>query len=169
MDFFVAGSKLQMIRMDGQDLQTLYCSSAPATEISGVQWSPDQQQVIFFGGGKPQGEQTLYLLDIARGTVQPELFYTGPSTFYIPRTWIDSKRVYLVGVPRLSSGPEPTPVRCRNCIYSTLAMVRTSIRKTSSSLPRRNHLTAGILTAATIPGNSLSITASSSSHLARLE
>ncbi len=106
---FVAGSKLQMIRMDGQDLQTLYCTSAPATEISGVQWSPDQRQVIFFGGGKPEGEQTLYLLDIARGTVQPELFYTGQSTFYIPRTWIDSKRVYLVGVPRLSSGPEPTP------------------------------------------------------------
>ena len=50
---FVAGSKLQMIRMDGQDLQTLYCS-APATGISSdVQWSPDQRQVVFFGGGNP--------------------------------------------------------------------------------------------------------------------
>jgi hypothetical protein len=97
-----------MIRMDGQELQTLYCASAPTTEISGVQWSPDQKQIIFFGGGQPVGVLSLYLLDILRGVVQPEMAYTDPSTLYMPRTWIDSKRVYLVAEP--IGGPAPTPV-----------------------------------------------------------
>jgi eukaryotic-like serine/threonine-protein kinase len=107
---FVAGSKLQMIRMDGQELQTLYCASASTTEISGVQWSPDQKQIIFFGGGQPAGVLSLYLLGIVRGVVQPEMAYTDPSTLYMPRTWIDSKRVYLVAEPLSSGGPAPTPV-----------------------------------------------------------
>ena len=100
---FVAGSKLQLIRMDGQALQTLYCASGSTTYINSVQWSPDQRQVMFHGGGKPGGVLALYLLDIVRGVVQLEMANTGPSTFYLPRTWIDTKRVYLVA--------EPTPVQ----------------------------------------------------------
>src|SRR5205807_256091 len=45
-------SKLQMVRLDGQGLQTLYCSAstpaagAPST-INNLQWSPDQHTVAF--------------------------------------------------------------------------------------------------------------------------
>jgi eukaryotic-like serine/threonine-protein kinase len=107
---FVAGLKLQMIRMDGLELQTLYCASGSVTEISNVQWSPDQKQVIFYGGGHITGVQALYLLDIVHGTVQTEMSYSDPSTLYMPRTWIDARRVYLLGGTISSGGPEPTPV-----------------------------------------------------------
>src|SRR5207249_3557454 len=36
--------KLQLVRMDGQDLQTLYCNS---TSIDQVQWSTDQKHIVF--------------------------------------------------------------------------------------------------------------------------
>ncbi len=40
---------LQLVRMDGQGLQTLYCSNKG---LLGIQWSPDQKQVLFVDGGK---------------------------------------------------------------------------------------------------------------------
>ena len=106
---FVTDLKLQMIRVDGQELQTLYCRSGSATQISSVQWSPDQRQIIFYGGGPITGVQTLYLLDIVHGTVQTEMSYTDPTRLYLPRTWIDSKRVYVLAGTISSGGPEPTP------------------------------------------------------------
>ncbi len=36
---------LQLVRVDGQDVQTLYCASAGQKLVA--QWSPDQQQIIF--------------------------------------------------------------------------------------------------------------------------
>ena len=107
---FVAGSKLQMIRLDGQELQTLYCVSAPQTQISSVQWSADQQQVLFFGGGKSDDEQTVSLLNIVDGTIQPELLFAERSTRYIPAQWLDSKRVYLIGFPLVGNEPGPLPI-----------------------------------------------------------
>src|SRR5579859_6514404 len=96
---FVTDLKLQMVRVDGQELQTLYCRSGSATQISSVQWSPDQKQIIFFVGGQPSQVQTLFLLDVTHGTLQTEMSITDPSRFYFPRTWIDSKRVYVFGEP----------------------------------------------------------------------
>lgn len=106
---FVTDLKLQMVRVDGQELQTLYCRSGSATQISSVQWSPDQKQIIFFAGGQPAQVQTLYLLDVMHGTLQMEMSITDPSRFYFPRTWIDSKRVYVFGEP-IATDPIPTPI-----------------------------------------------------------
>ncbi len=91
---FTTGTQLQLIRMDGQELQTLYCTSAQVTYMSSVQWSPDQRQIIFEGDGRP--DLTLYLLDLTHGTVVPELLNADPSTYYVPRTWIDNKKVYVM-------------------------------------------------------------------------
>jgi hypothetical protein len=106
---FVTDLKLQMIRMDGQELQTLYCRSGSATQINNVQWSPDQKQIIFFAGGQPTQVQTLYLLDVTHGTLQTEMSVTDPSRFYFPRTWIDNKRVYVFAEP-IATDPMPTPL-----------------------------------------------------------
>ncbi len=100
---------IQLMRMDGQDLQTLYCSSTPATGISDVQWSPDQRHIIFFGPPATSLQSTLYLIDIVHGTVQPELVSTDPSTGYSLRTWIDNHRVYVMSRYFVKSEPTPTP------------------------------------------------------------
>lgn len=105
---FVTDLKLQLIRVDGQELQTLYCSSGSATEISGVQWSPDQKQIIFSAGEQLTAVQTLDLLDISHGTLLTEMSVTDPSKFYFPRTWIDSKRVYVFAEP-IATDPRPIP------------------------------------------------------------
>ncbi len=100
---------IQLMRMDGQDLQTLYCSSTSATAISDVQWSPDQRHIIFLGQPAASLQSTLYLIDIVHGTIQPLLVSTDPSTGYSPRTWIDSHRVYVMSQYAVSSEPTPTP------------------------------------------------------------
>lgn len=90
---FVGGqAKLQLIRMDGQDLQTLYCAPIPTgvnpgIALSEVQWSVDQKLVVF--GSSP----SIYLLNVTNGVLQVEL--TNGSTTVHPRTWLDLTRVYV--------------------------------------------------------------------------
>ena len=89
-------SELQLVRMDGQGLQTLFC--APFLSIRGVQWSPDERLVVFSIRAVP-GELWVYLLNLASGVVQRELSSTDTSYGYQARTWPDNTRVYVVGVP----------------------------------------------------------------------
>ena len=90
------GGHLQLVRMDGQGLQTLYC--APLFTLTDVQWSPDQKFVIFSRWFSPD-EQQVYLLNLATGMVQLEFSSTDSNFFYFPRTWLDNTRVYLEKVP----------------------------------------------------------------------
>ena len=89
--------KLQMIRMDGQGLQTLYCAPSEGTNISStlsnVQWSTNQRLVVFdhFSSSSFNHYQ-VYLLSMTSGSVQLEL---STGTFYAPITWLDTTRVYL--------------------------------------------------------------------------
>lgn len=87
--------KLQMIRMDGQGLQTLSCGA-----FQNPQWSTDQKSIVF--NTFRQNGQTIYLLDVAKGKVQPELNFTsnggGGFQGYNIRTWLDNRHVYLTGV-----------------------------------------------------------------------
>ncbi len=89
-------SELQLVRMDGQGLQTLFC--APFLSIRGVQWSPDEKVVVFSILAIPGG-LWVYLFNLASGTVQRELSSTDASYSYQARTWPDNTRVYVVGVP----------------------------------------------------------------------
>src|SRR5579883_647648 len=96
--------KLGMVRMDGQGLQTLYCSSGGT--IMGAQWSIDQKHVIFneqpgsgTGGGK------LYLLDTGNGQLQQEQVPSASGLSYMPRTWLDNSQVLLVGYVPNSDAP----------------------------------------------------------------
>ena len=90
-------AKLQMIRMDGQGLQTLYCASPEggaslASALTHVQWSTNQRLIIFshFNGSRSQ----IYLLNATGGSIQLELSVSGGVT-YEPVTWLDTTRVYL--------------------------------------------------------------------------
>ncbi len=90
---------LQMIRMDGQGLQTLYCASPEGgayivSALSNVQWSTDQRLVVFshFSNANGSGNE-IYLLNLATGKAQIELYI--PGIFYAPITWLDNTRVYL--------------------------------------------------------------------------
>jgi eukaryotic-like serine/threonine-protein kinase len=81
--------ELQLVRMDGQDLQTLFCSQGALAEL---QWSATQRLVVFL---KATGTlEVVSLLDVTNGTIQTELQET--RSFHVhPRTWLDTKRVYL--------------------------------------------------------------------------
>lgn len=89
--------KLQLIRMDGQGLQTLYCAPPEGTNIAStignVQWSTNQRSVVFdhFSNTSFKHNQ-VYLLNLTSGTVQLEL---STSAFYAPITWLDTTRLYL--------------------------------------------------------------------------
>ncbi len=93
-------AKLQLIRMDGQGLQTLYCPTTasngadPASALDYAQWSINQRFVIF-NSYTNQGAY-LYLLNIQSGSVQRE-FSSNSSLAYPPATWLDNTRVYLHG------------------------------------------------------------------------
>jgi len=93
---------IQLVRMDGKYLQTLYCAPQgqqidPETASgysSAVQWSPNQKQVIFSQGGSPMA---LYLLNLTNGNVQREIAAqtAGAASMLQPRTWVDNTRVYI--------------------------------------------------------------------------
>ena len=96
-------SEIQMVRMDGQGLQTLYC--APPGTVQGLQWSPDATRFIF-SQAAVSGLWNLYLFDMASGTIQPELVQPNSAAQgYEARTWFDNNRVYVVGVKNAFSPP----------------------------------------------------------------
>jgi Anaphase-promoting complex subunit 4 WD40 domain len=83
-------TKLQMIRLDGQGLQTLYCT--PGYSIRQMQWSTDQHLLAFYNVVNEQG--VVYLLDMKTGKVQTELS-TPPGAGLVLRTWLDATHLYL--------------------------------------------------------------------------
>jgi eukaryotic-like serine/threonine-protein kinase len=95
-------SALQLIRLDGKGLQTLFC--APLFSLRGVQWSSDQKFVVFSIVSVP-GTLDIYMLNLSSGAVQPELVYTDRNLGFEARTWLDKTRVYVVGVPNNTPVP----------------------------------------------------------------
>ena len=96
-------SELRVVRMDGQGLQTLFCAS-PGTHITGAQWSFNQKLVVF-DVEQDSGGTTMYLLNMTNGSLQSELTETAPGLAYLPRTWLDNKRVLLVGFAQNADAP----------------------------------------------------------------
>jgi hypothetical protein len=91
--------ELQLVRMDGKGLQTLYC--LPAHDILKALWSTNQQQVLISASASPNGFSGLYLLNLVKGTIQ-QVFKptTGSnpvlgSAFVDPITWLSNTQVYV--------------------------------------------------------------------------
>lgn len=99
-------TEIQMVRMDGQGLQTLYC--APPGTLQSIQWSPDHSRFLF-SQQAASGVWGLFLFTLASGLVQPEVVQADTAGVgYEARTWLDTMRAYVVGVPNAFV---PTPTR----------------------------------------------------------
>jgi hypothetical protein len=67
-------AKLQLVRMDGQALQTLYCATPasnganPASALSNIEWAANQQLAAFNSYTGPASY--LYVLNMQNGTLQ---------------------------------------------------------------------------------------------------
>ncbi len=94
--------KLQLVRMDGRYLQTLYCNQ----EINEVQWTTDGKLIAFAFFVKGSGIEDVMLLHTSNGLLQAELTVP-PSRIFngvILHTWLDQKRLYLTNT-RLDQPP----------------------------------------------------------------
>ncbi len=99
-------SEIQMVRMDGQGLQTLLC--VLPTTLHNLQWSPDHSKIVY-SAQAVSGLWNVLLLNMATGQVQPEIVQVNSAPMgFQARTWLDNTRVYLVGVPNPAT---PIPVR----------------------------------------------------------
>lgn len=106
-------SAIQMVRMDGQDLQTLHCAPA-GQNIFNLSWSPDQQLVAFDEGTDfftnsripLPGAANTYLLQLTTGRLQTLLIQpllSADSTAstsalvsgYWPLYWLDTNHLFL--------------------------------------------------------------------------
>jgi len=82
-------SRLQLIRMDGTHLQTLYCASS-INETQ--QWSADQKLIVF--STISNDTQSVNVLNTATGAVQTDLSVPVKNGVIV-RTWLDNRRIYI--------------------------------------------------------------------------
>lgn len=87
---FAAGPKLQVVRVDGRGLQTLYCDPA----LGAFQWSTNQQWIAFETRSGNTG--LLKILAVGNGVVKIAFSQplNTPYTYQL-RTWLDNSRLYL--------------------------------------------------------------------------
>lgn len=94
--------RLQMIRVDGRGLQTLYCATPaanganPGGMIGNIQWTTDQKTVAF--EGYTGRGNIIYLLKPQSGNLVTEFLAPQGSVDYRPVTWLDNTRLYLRGL-----------------------------------------------------------------------
>lgn len=95
---------VQMVRMDGGELQTLYCPGEGNT-LGSLEWSADQKWVVFsaqFISASLHEPTTVYLLNMVTGQLRTALSPPNnsdtPVVGYTPVTWLDSTRVYLTDI-----------------------------------------------------------------------
>ncbi|MBV9712473.1 MAG: hypothetical protein JO011_16330, partial [Ktedonobacteraceae bacterium] len=87
-------SLLQLVRIDGQDLQTLYCAPT-GTGISNLQWSTDQRLIAFSFSRQGDGSG-ITILNARNGSLQTDLFNARFGAPYQPLTWLDTTRLYVL-------------------------------------------------------------------------
>jgi eukaryotic-like serine/threonine-protein kinase len=92
---------IQLVRVDGQELQTLYCApenGAAINFIDNLLWSRDQQSIVFREPDPTHAPVApiIKLLHVKSGQVETVLVPEA-HTGYIPRAWLDNTRVYLQG------------------------------------------------------------------------
>ncbi|MBA2394469.1 MAG: hypothetical protein H0V70_17200 [Ktedonobacteraceae bacterium] len=92
---------IQMVGVDGQSLQTLYCvphNTAPINFIDDLLWSPDQQHLLFRVPNPAKERMTplLQILDLAHGSLHT-IFTPSGNVGYIPLAWPVANQVYMQG------------------------------------------------------------------------
>jgi eukaryotic-like serine/threonine-protein kinase len=92
---------IQMVRIDGQELQTLYCTPENDDAINFIDnllWSPDQQTIVFRIPDPTHAPVApiIKLLHVDSGQVQT-ILVPQAHTGYIPEAWFGNTHVYLQG------------------------------------------------------------------------
>ncbi len=87
-------ARLQMIRMDGKGLQTLYCANPSngafaGSAIDAPQWTSNLKLVAFNNG------RNIVLLNMQSGTLTTEFVAPQVSAAFLPATWLDATRLYV--------------------------------------------------------------------------
>jgi hypothetical protein len=82
---------IQLVRMDGQGLQTLYCASGNG--FGWMQWSPDNKYVAFIDAQGDQSTWTFKLLNVVTGAIQTT-GYDSKHLLYFPLEWLDNTHLY---------------------------------------------------------------------------
>lgn len=106
---------LQLVRMDGEGLQTLYCFPATSypNAIHGsklpisIQWSVDQKSILIsVTTGKTTATSQIFVLDVASGSIH-QLFQdqNDANVYYSAVTWLDNTHFYVI--KRGLSAPTP--------------------------------------------------------------
>lgn len=94
---------LQLVRVDGQELQTLYCfpsvtytgvGNSPRLPIS-IQWSTDQHLIVF-SSDTNNDTSTISLLNITNGNVTVLMNQHDTLYDYSVLTWLDQAHVYVL-------------------------------------------------------------------------
>jgi len=90
---FISGQRaIQLVQMDGQGLQTLYCSG----DMGWIQWSPDNKYVAFVdASNQDQSKWTFNLLTVATGAIQTKP-HDSTHVLEFPLAWIDNTHLYVV-------------------------------------------------------------------------
>ncbi|GHO75999.1 hypothetical protein KSD_37700 [Ktedonobacter sp. SOSP1-85] len=102
-------SQLRLVRIDGQEQQTLYCAPAN-THIANMQLSYNGQNVVFNQYPNDGGKPSLYLLSLASGSLQL-LLQPQNNLAYTPTTWLDNTHILLTSFIPNSGAP-------RNDLYA---------------------------------------------------
>src|SRR5258708_8616872 len=85
-------ARLQLVRSDGQGLQTLFCASM--NEIGSIQWSPDSQHVAFTSLVSGGQDTAIYVLDLATARLAPAILAN-----YTPQSFLPHTPLYLTQRP----------------------------------------------------------------------
>jgi Tol biopolymer transport system component len=116
---------LQLVRMDGQGLQTLFCFSnvtqTNATRLPiSLQWSEDQKSILFSVNTNHDTSQ-IFLLDVASGSLR-QLFLDQHDSLYSYSvvTWLDATNFYVIKQGTSAPTP-PATVFLMNASTATVA------------------------------------------------
>lgn len=120
---------LQLVRMDGQGLQTLYCfpaTNGSASSSIQFQWSVDQKSIVVSmeteDPSATYSTSQIFLLDVASGTTN-QLFLDqhNPTYEYLVMTWLDTTHFYITRGGTQPGGGLPLTIYLVNASTATVA------------------------------------------------
>ena len=123
---------LQLVRMDGQGLQTLYCLPSSITSAS-VQWATNQKTALITTDAN-RSTSTITLLTLATGSLQSELNITDTNYSYTVLTWLDTTRAYVEKIGRLGPPPPITLYLLDTGSHALTQVLQHSVRQSYLSI-----------------------------------
>ena len=123
---------LQLVRMDGQGLQTLYCLPSSIMSAS-VQWATNQKTALITTDAN-RSTSTITLLTLATGSLQSELNITDTLYSYTVLTWLDTTRAYIEKLGRQGPPPPMTLYLLDTGSHALTQVLQHSIRQSYLSI-----------------------------------